>query len=321
MTEVIEGTGQLDPDHATCPVWPEEHHENLRAVAKLGASNVLSGYVRSGNGWRVANEIDEMASIAAQIGGGLYCLGTKGDAAHAAEGGYSDHNAIVRGPDGLLLVRAIDFGGPMALLKQLRQAGWARYAAKDPANYYYGYQKGCDDNLINGWGLPFETHEDDGDAGHLHWSVNQSSYPSVAGGYVAAIDGRTGIGLRDLIGGGAPAPAPTPAPASGEKLWQNYPVPALIARGTEQYFGDIAGPAASHGGYFDSEKGLVKVLQQRLVACSFVPGHSDPDDGWCDGIFEQPTTDAVTRFQQGYMPGTEFYGQVWWDDWTKLFSL
>lgn len=119
----------------------------------------------------------------------------------------------------------------------------------------------------------------------------------------------------------APAPAPSPAPAPGPKLWQNYPVPALIAKGTGQYFGLISGPAASHGGYYPAEKNLVRVLQQRLVVCGFVPGQSDPNSGWCDGIFEQPTADAVAAFQRAHMPGTSYYGQCWFDDWGKLFSL
>ena len=52
-----------------------------------------------------------------------------------------------------------------------------------------------------------------------------------------------------------------------------------------------------------------------------MPGHTNPDDGWADGIFGQPTAEAVARFQHAEMPGTQFYGQVWPDDWKKLFSL
>jgi hypothetical protein len=52
-----------------------------------------------------------------------------------------------------------------------------------------------------------------------------------------------------------------------------------------------------------------------------VPGHSNHDDGWADGKFEQPTIEAVTRFQRAHLPGTQFYGQVWSDDWVVLFNL
>lgn len=310
----------LDPAHSTCPDWDTEHHELVRKTAAFGAPGVLAGYQRSGAGWRVANEIDEMAAIAAQIGGGLYCLGTLGNAAHAAEAGYSDHNPIVKN-GGLGIVRAIDFGGPMALLHKLRDIGWQQYAARHPANYYYGYQKGLDDNQINNWGLPFAHHTDTGDAGHLHWSVTQSGYPSTAGGYVPAIDLRTGIGLRALLGGAPPVP-PAPVPAPGVKLWQGYPVPAMIAKGTKNYFGDIDGNAHSLGGVNDNERAIIRVLQQRLNACGYNPGV-------IDGVFNMkgdhslggPTSNAVAAFQKQHMPGTTYFGQVWYDDWTKLFNL
>lgn len=124
-----------------------------------------------------------------------------------------------------------------------------------------------------------------------------------------------------------PIPPAPPAP-SQPKLWQGYPVPGLIARGTEQYLGSISGPAASHGGINASEKSIVKVLQQRLIVMGFVPGVSNPTSGWADGIYDTPadkpntgaTSQAVSRFQHAHMPGTTFYGQCWWDDWTELFQ-
>jgi hypothetical protein len=106
-------------------------------------------------------------------------------------------------------------------------------------------------------------------------------------------------------------------------------VPGIIARGSQQYFGSIDGPRASHGGFNPGERAYVKLIQQQLVFLGFVPGHSNPNDGWADGIFDTrgggvgrgPTSQAVARFQHRFMPGTKFYGQVWWDDWTKLASL
>jgi hypothetical protein len=44
------------------------------------------------------------------------------------------------------------------------------------------------------------------------------------------------------------------------------------------------------------------------------------DAGWADGKFEQPTANAVAAWQRKNMPGTKFYGQVWADDWQKLFT-
>jgi hypothetical protein len=121
-----------------------------------------------------------------------------------------------------------------------------------------------------------------------------------------------------LASAGGVAP---PAPTTGGKLYQGQPVPSLIRAGSGQYLGLITGPAASHGGYNSSERPIIKMLQQRLIVCKFVPNVTNPYGGWADGIFEQPTKDAVTRFQRAHMPGTRYYGQVWADDWTKLFHL
>lgn len=105
------------------------------------------------------------------------------------------------------------------------------------------------------------------------------------------------------------------------KIWQGEPVPNLIQRGSDQYLGLISGPAASHGGATEGEQRIVKMLQQRLIACGFVPGVTDPHSAWADGKFQKPTLEAVTRFQKKHMSGTKFYGQVWYDDWQQLFNL
>ena len=49
-----------------------------------------------------------------------------------------------------------------------------------------------------------------------------------------------------------------------------------------------------------------------------MPGVSNIASGWADGLFEQETADAVTRFQKAEMPGTTYFGQVWWDDYAQL---
>jgi predicted chitinase len=121
-----------------------------------------------------------------------------------------------------------------------------------------------------------------------------------------------------------------PPPPSGDAIHQGQPVPGLIAKGTNQYLGSISGPAASHGGYYESEKPIIKMLQQRLIACGFVPGQTNINSAWADGIFDTPqdrpgtgaTSLAVIRFQEAHMRDvTECWGQVWWDDWEKLFNL
>ncbi|MDQ1742906.1 MAG: N-acetylmuramoyl-L-alanine amidase [Pseudonocardiales bacterium] len=106
-------------------------------------------------------------------------------------------------------------------------------------------------------------------------------------------------------------------------------VPAAIAKGSGRYLGSIDGPANSIGGANASEQRIVKLWQQFLIWGNFVHGHSHIDDGWADGIFDTrgggvgngPSSQATARFQHAHMPGTTYYGQVWWDDWTKAASM
>lgn len=119
-----------------------------------------------------------------------------------------------------------------------------------------------------------------------------------------------------------PAKPVTPAPVtpSKGKLYQGHPVPTLLTR-SGHYLGLITGPPKSHGGFNITERPIIKVLQQRLIVCGFVAGITNPNSAWVDGLFENPTAAAVTNFQKKHMPHTKFYGQVWADDWRKLFNL
>ncbi len=96
------------------------------------------------------------------------------------------------------------------------------------------------------------------------------------------------------------------------------PWPDWVPQG--DYFGLITGPARSHGGIDARERKSVRAIQARLVTLKMVPGVDDVNSGWCDGRFEKPTAKAVARWQKAHMPQTEFFGQVWPDDWTKLFT-
>ncbi|GIM88928.1 peptidoglycan-binding domain-containing protein [Paractinoplanes toevensis] len=86
------------------------------------------------------------------------------------------------------------------------------------------------------------------------------------------------------------------------------------------YFGLITGPAASRGGFTQDERVWVRKIQSQLIRKGYVPGVTDPDSGWADGVFEKPTADAVARFQRAEMPGTKLFGQVWADDFAQLFA-
>lgn len=122
-------------------------------------------------------------------------------------------------------------------------------------------------------------------------------------------------------------PKPGPGKPSSDsddhpgKIYQGEPVPNLIRKGSGQCLGLISGPNHVHGGVNAEEQHIVKMLQQRLIACGFVPGVTNVHADWADGRFEEPTKRAVRRFQENKMPNTQFWGQVWYDDWNRLFNL
>lgn len=107
----------------------------------------------------------------------------------------------------------------------------------------------------------------------------------------------------------------TPAPlTTSKRSWPSY-------MGPNDYFGLITGPEASHGGYYSNERADIQAIQQQLIRGGYVPGITDPNDGWADGVFEQPTKEAVANWQRANYPElTTRYGEVWSDDWSRLFQ-
>ena len=97
------------------------------------------------------------------------------------------------------------------------------------------------------------------------------------------------------------------------QVWPQFPL------NTSEYFGNIDGPNESHGGFYEWERPFIKRIQEFLVDKGYA-GKVDKSD-WCDGIYEQPTVDAVASWQRDNMPGTTRYGEVWWDDWAKMAAM
>ncbi len=115
------------------------------------------------------------------------------------------------------------------------------------------------------------------------------------------------FGVDTAIAGGSTSPASSGAPA--------LPAWSLPAG---HFYGLISGPEQSHGGYYQAERPVIRAIQQRLIAKGYVPGITRVSDGWADGLFEQPTATAVAAFQHAEMPGTQYWGQVWSDDYAQL---
>lgn len=145
--------------------------------------------------------------------------------------------------------------------------------------------------------------------GHLDWYNT-----ACPGGYYGRL-AEIRQAVRDNLAGApstSPAPTPTPTP-SKPTLPANFPLPFPLPAG--HYYGNIAGPARSHGGYYAAEQPAVKALQQALIIAGCVPGVTNPASGWADGKYEQPTVDAAIRFQKRYRPNsTTRWGELWADD-------
>lgn len=86
--------------------------------------------------------------------------------------------------------------------------------------------------------------------------------------------------------------------------------------GPGHYFGPADGPNESHGGFYGNERAAVAALQARLVSLGFA-GTADP--AWADGVWEQPTTDAVLAWQAA--AGLPQSGLIGSGDWNVLFGL
>lgn len=128
------------------------------------------------------------------------------------------------------------------------------------------------------------------------------------------------VDLALLANGTGPVSVPQPAGGGGGRA-PSWP----LAGQRGHFFGDINGPHASHGGYYASERPHIVAIQKALIRKGYARRNNgqpvtNPDGGWADGKFEQATIDAVARFQRAEMPGTQYFGQVWSDDWAKLLG-
>ncbi len=105
-------------------------------------------------------------------------------------------------------------------------------------------------------------------------------------------------------------------PPSGHIVDGHHPPAWPLPPG--HYFGLITGPEISHGGYDATERGWVRQIQQCLIRKGFVHGIQDPNSGWADGKYEEPTRQAVLGFQRSI--GHPETGIIRADDWARLLA-
>jgi hypothetical protein len=85
-----------------------------------------------------------------------------------------------------------------------------------------------------------------------------------------------------------------------------------------QYFGLESGPNESIGGHYPADRGWIRQIQQALIRKHDVPGVTDPAASWANGIYTEPTREAVLRFQKA--AGLPQTGNVKQADWARLLS-
>ena len=128
-------------------------------------------------------------------------------------------------------------------------------------------------------------------------------------------------GILDYLGVTAhPVDSAPAAPASSDGVVA-FPAYPFDPNGWDR-LGNVEGPDQVHGGDArydgDNVRATIQAVQRWLIIHGYA--EVDRDNGWADGIFEQPTIDAVRRFQADCMPGTTYPGEVWADDYAYMAS-
>lgn len=197
---------------------------------------------------------------------------------------------------------AIDVAGPMNDSGQRAMQAMARIVIKDadlllelihttPFSDDNGFYV-KNGSVIGGYGEPTNSQH----LNHVHTATSESMADAL---------------LRRHPAGSTGTPPPVSPPPTGPPDPNKFPLPA------GHYFGDINGPAQSHGGHSSapaSDRYWIKAIQVKLQE----KGHAPAGAGWADGLYEAPTTEAVKKFQRA--SGLTPDGLVGPFTWTKLFQ-
>lgn len=196
---------------------------------------------------------------------------------------------------------AVDIGGTPAKLEQLGNRLVHALKAYDPRVY----------GKVRGTNAPFDGWQIDRryDCENPNTKSDDNTQSSDDRGHIHIEIYRTLVTVQSVVDGLFDVLAGVTSSQSGPYLHRMWPswMPA------NHYFGLVTGPATSHGGYFVGEQPAIAAIQRRLVA----NGAHIADKF---GLFGMSTKHAVGDWQRKHMPGTELFGEVWPDDWNKLFT-
>jgi len=87
------------------------------------------------------------------------------------------------------------------------------------------------------------------------------------------------------------------------------------------YYGNIAGPAESHGGIDAGEREVVVNIQRWLVyrgCVRNVPADRWATTTWADGKWENPTDAACVTWHERFYPNQPYQQRIYHDDYVRL---
>lgn len=120
----------------------------------------------------------------------------------------------------------------------------------------------------------------------------------------------------------APVPAPVPAPRPGNQT--NPPTPRPLPAwpfSGKAHYGNIAGDANSHGGFYSWERPAVRLIQQWLIfhgCVSYVSPDRCLSSSWADGIWQDETDAAMTTWHNKFYPNQPAPKDCYADDYVLL---
>lgn len=119
------------------------------------------------------------------------------------------------------------------------------------------------------------------------------------------------------LAGGSPSPTPPPAPP----VVVGHPPVIGWALPAGHYYGNLTGPAASHGGYYPAERPAVRAIQQWLIyhgCVAGLPATAWATSSWADGKWQAPTDTAMATWHARFYPHQPLPTRCYADDLARL---